>query len=97
MAQVTPFLVFMAKTNGERMATMEQKVVDLALKVDEIYHDVKEIKECVGNSQALRGDIEKRLARIEKQSNLWRFLSPTIAAILGSVMTFLIIEYLKSK
>ena len=97
MAQVAPFLVFMAKQTGERLAGMEQKVIDLALKVDEIYRDVKEIKECVGNSQALHSDIEKRLNRLEKQSNLWRFLSPTMAAIFGSTMTFLIIEYLKSK
>jgi hypothetical protein len=38
--------------------------------------------------------VEIRLTKIEASSNLWKWLSPTMAAILGSIITFLIIQYL---
>lgn len=38
-------------------------------------------------------DTETRLIRLESSSNLWKWLSPSLAAIMGSVLTFFIIEY----
>jgi 5-bromo-4-chloroindolyl phosphate hydrolysis protein len=38
--------------------------------------------------------VEIRLTRIEASSNLWKWLSPSVAAVLGSVLTFLTIQYL---
>lgn len=39
-------------------------------------------------------DVEKRLNDLESKSNLWRILNPIISAVLGSIMTFLTIQYL---
>lgn len=39
-------------------------------------------------------ETEQRLTKLEASSNLWKWLSPSFAAILSSVMTFLIIQYL---
>ena len=69
----------------------EQKVTDQGLKIDEIYIDVKEIKQCIAN-----GNFDKRLIRLENKSNFWMWLSPTLAAIFGSFITFLIIKYFES-
>lgn len=38
--------------------------------------------------------VSERLDRLEKSSGLWKWLSPSLSAILASVMTFLIINYL---
>lgn len=38
-------------------------------------------------------DTETRLIRLESSSNLWKWLSPSLSAIIGSVLTFFIIEY----
>lgn len=38
---------------------------------------------------------EARVAGLEKNSNLWRWLSPTLSAALSSVITFLIVNYLQ--
>lgn len=38
--------------------------------------------------------IDSRLGELEDSSSLWRWLSPTLSAILGSIVTFLIISYL---
>lgn len=76
---------------GERISRMEQKVTDLALIVNEIKSDVKEIK--AGMTSII--DFDKRLKRLEYSSNFWKWVSPTLAAIAGSILTFLLIEYLK--
>lgn len=39
---------------------------------------------------------EDRVKRLEESSNLWKFLSPTFAAIAGSVLTFLLQSYIQN-
>lgn len=80
----------MIKKDGERLAQLEQKVTDLALVVGEIKSDVKEIK--AGMTTIV--DFDKRLKRLEYSSNLWKWASPTLAAVTGSILTFLIINFL---
>lgn len=38
--------------------------------------------------------IDLRVRKLEEAGNLWRWLGPTLSAVLGSVMTFLVIAYL---
>ena len=83
----------MTKPDNERMAVLEQKVTDLALIVNEIKGDVKEIKAGMGTII----DFDKRLKSLEYSSNMWKWLSPILAAVFGSILTFLIINYLGSK
>ena len=78
---------------GERMSRMEQKVTDLALTVNEIKGDVKEIK--AGMVSII--DFDKRLKRLEYSSNFWKWASPSLAAVTGSILTFLLIEFLKTR
>ena len=83
----------MVKPTNERMAVLEQKVTDLALTVNEIKGDVKEIK--AGMTSII--DFDKRLKRLEYSSNMWKWASPSLAAIAGSILTFLLIEFLKTR
>lgn len=83
----------MIKPNNERLGVLEQKVSDLVLTVNEIKGDVKEIK--AGMTSII--DFDKRLKRLEYSANFWKWVSPTLAAIAGSALTFLLIEFLKSK
>lgn len=39
--------------------------------------------------------LEEAIFEIKKSGNLWRWLSPTLAAIVSSIGTFLIINYLQ--
>lgn len=68
-----------------------------------IQKDILEIKLSLKDAYATKEsliqvakDTETRIVRLEDQSNLWRWLSPTLSAILGSVVTFLLIQYLMS-
>jgi len=81
----------MTKQDGERLAQLEQKVTDLALTVNEIKGDVKEIKS--GMTSII--DFDKRLKRLEYSSNMWKWANPSLAAVAGSILTFLIIEFLR--
>ena len=83
----------MTKPTNERLAMLEQKVDDLALIVNEIKGDVKEIK--TGMTSIV--DFDKRLKRLEYSSNFWKWFSPSLAAITGSILTFLLIEFLKTR
>lgn len=66
-----------------------------------IQKDIVEIKQSLSNTYATREnlvqvakDTELRLKRLEDASNLWKWLSPTLSAVMGSIVTFLVIQYL---
>ena len=66
-----------------------------------IQRDISEIRLIMKDGYATKDALkevatqtEARLKQLEKASNLWRWLSPTLAAITGSVLTFLVISYL---
>ena len=80
----------MTETLAVKLAKLEQKVTDQSLKIDEIYTDVKTIKTCISD-----GNFDKRLIGLENKHNFWQWLSPTLGAIAGSVMTFLILSFLQ--
>lgn len=81
------------KTQNERLAVVEVTITNLDKKMTDIQSDVKEIKGAVVNIPV--NDFEKRITKLEKQSNLWRWLSPTLGVLFGSILMFLILEYLK--
>lgn len=69
---------------------MEQRMLDISSDLIEIKADVKTLVNSFND-----GDFERRIARLESASNLWRWLSPTLSAAFASAVTFLVIEYLK--
>lgn len=82
----------MSKPEGERIAVLEQIAMDTGKALDEIKSSIKEVKTIL-ETQA---SYETRLKKLEQTSNLWRWLSPTLSAVVGSVLTFLIINYLQN-
>lgn len=62
--------------------------------------DILEIKDSIkmlGGVYATKSELKEiadRAAALEKSSNMWKFLSPTFAAIFGSIITFLAVQYL---
>jgi hypothetical protein len=93
---------------GERTARLETKMDEISLgqaeiskKVDELKaimqtHNLKELETHSLYDQKI-DRLQSKVQDLEKTSGLWRWLAPTLAAIAGSVLTFLIIEYLKKR
>ena len=84
----------------------ETKIALIAKDIGYINESLKEIKQ---NMQALTGvfvqtiqytedkkTLEIRLDRLEKSSNMWRWLSPTLASVAGAILTLLVISYLST-
>ena len=66
-----------------------------------IQRDISEIrilmKDGYATKEALKEvavQTEDRLTRLEDSSNLWKWLSPSLSAVVASMMTFLIINYI---
>jgi hypothetical protein len=66
-----------------------------------IQSDINDIKTVLKEGYATKDSLadvaretERRLGKLENSSNLWKWLSPTLAAVMGSIMTFLIIQYI---
>jgi len=39
-------------------------------------------------------EVKKAIIALDRSSNLWRWLSPSLSALFGSILTFLFIQYL---
>ena len=79
----------------------DTKIALINNNIEFIKKDIVEIKLALQNKYAtnlsletVAKETELRLKRLESSSNLWKWLSPILAAVLGSVLTFLIINYL---
>lgn len=92
------------RPDGERLATLEARMLDQDKKLDQIVGDIKEIKISLGiysdfkiQINELKSEVaglKDRVGQHDKISILWRWLAPTMAAVAGSILTVLIISYL---
>jgi len=80
------------KNDAVKIATLEANMTNIAKDIIEIKADIREIK----NSLTPVSDLVLRVTRVEKSSNFWKWFSPSLAAVLGSTLTFLIINFLQN-
>lgn len=89
------------------MTKQEEDATKIALINNNIQYIQKDISEIKGSVKDLAGvyitkqefDDTRRviidqIQALQKSSNLWKWLSPTLTAILTAVITFLVIQYL---
>ncbi len=86
------------KPTGETSNALIQKDIGY------IQKDIQEIKQGIKDLAGVYAtkifvddafkSLDLRLQRMEESSNLWRWLSPTLSAVLGSTVTFLLIQYI---
>ncbi len=90
----------------ENMQTDETKIALIGKDISFINENIKEIRQTI---QSLSGvfvqassyendkkAFDTRMERLEKSSNLWRWLSPTLASVAGSILTLLVISYIST-
>lgn len=69
--------------------------------IEYIQRDINDIKLVLKDGYATKDSLiviaketETRLLKLESSRNLWKWLSPTFAAVMGSILTFLLIQYI---
>lgn len=82
------------------------KIAVIATNIDYIKKDISDIKQCVrelsgiyitkAEADDLKETVDLRIKQLEKSSNLWRFLSPALATIISSSVTFLLLSYINN-
>lgn len=103
------FVILQDNSKGDNMVKKRSEETAIAVidtNISHIKEDISQIKQTVKDLagvyitklefEDVRKALIERLDRLEKSSNLWKFLSPTFAAISGSIGTFLLINYLQN-
>ena len=88
----------MTNSEGERMAILETKVNNLDQKITDVAVDVKAIMVTLSKQPSLEAKIiglETEIHEIKASSNLWKWLAPTLTAVLTAGVTFLLIQYIQ--
>ncbi len=89
----------MIETQGEKIARLDSKMQSVEKEVTAIRVKVDKLLERMDVYVRLDDRLQaqqKEIADLKKQVGIWRWLSPTLAAVAGSILTFLIIEYLRN-
>lgn len=89
----------MIQPAGERIAALEQHMVSQDEKLNSIVFDIKDIKlilEKNGHLEDKVNGLQERIDQLQKSSNLWRWLAPTLSSVFTAGVTFLLIQYLQN-
>ena len=88
----------MDKPTDETKISLIQKDINYIQKdIASINDSLKGLNTIFASKEELRtvaAETERRLCSLESSHFLWKWLSPSIAAVFGSVVTFLLISYL---
>lgn len=86
-------------TVSTKIALIDNNISYIQKDIVEIKQGFKDLSGAFITKKALEEiavQTEKRLVKLENTSNFWKVLSPTLAAVLGSVLTFLLINFLQN-
>lgn len=90
----------MARPDGERIATLEQHMVDQDKMLSSIATDVKEVKLLLNKFDGYETRLKEAENDIQEmkraRNGLTQWINPLIAAVLASTGTFLVINYLQN-
>ena len=87
------------RSNDAKFASIGKDISYIQKDIAEIKTSIKELAGVYVTQHTFDNYIEsseKRFTELENSSNLWKWLSPILAATFGSILTFLIIAYLQS-
>jgi len=89
---------------NERVAVVENKLETITLRLESVSIDIKVISTSIEKilTQKIAGDtrlnmelenLKEEVKGLKMKSGMWIFMTPTLSAIIGSILTFLIIFY----
>jgi hypothetical protein len=89
----------MTKPDDTKIAVIQTNIEYIKKDITEIKDSVKSLAGVYATQlslDSLKMEIMERLDRLEKSSNLWKWLSPTLTAIITAIGTFLVLNYIQN-
>ena len=97
------------ENNGERIIALETNMTNIAKDISDIKADIKgivmQLNQQISKQPTLEAEIialktelfniREEIVSVKKTSNLWKWLAPTLTAILTATVTFLLIQYIQ--
>lgn len=90
------------ENDGERIIALETNMTNIAKDISDIKADIKgivmQLNQQANKQPTLEAEIislKTEIVNIKKSSNLWKWLSPTLTAILTAIVTFLLIQFIQ--
>lgn len=94
------------RPDGERLAILETRVEDVRAATANLSGDIKVLNASIERffSQSIEKDtknaiemnnLQKAVSRLERKNSFWQWMTPTLAAASGSVLSILVINYLQ--
>jgi 5-bromo-4-chloroindolyl phosphate hydrolysis protein len=86
----------MDKQNEHTINALIQKDINyMRVDIVEIKESIKALNSIYATKSEMT-ELANRTIALEKSSNIWKIISPTFAAVLGSVVTFLTVQFLQN-
>jgi 5-bromo-4-chloroindolyl phosphate hydrolysis protein len=86
----------MEKQNEHTINALIQKDINyMRVDIVEIKESIKSLNTVYATKYEMN-ELTNRTIALEKSSNIWKIISPTFAAVLGSIVTFLTVQYLQN-
>lgn len=88
----------MTQQNEVEIAVIKADMTNMAKDISDIKTDVKTIMVQLNKQPSLEAKIislEKEIHEIRQSSNLWKWLAPTLTAVLTASVTFLLMQYIQ--
>lgn len=86
----------MTKQSEETINALIQKDINyMRSDILEIKEDIKMLGGIYPTKAELK-EVADKVFALERSSNIWKVVSPSLAAVLGSIVTFLTIQFLQS-
>lgn len=88
----------MTQTNEIKIATLEANMANIAKDISEIKVAITAINVQLNRQPSLEAEVlalKNEIHEIKTSSNLWRWLGPTLTAILTAAVTFLLVNYIQ--
>lgn len=88
----------MTQTTETKIAVLETGMANIAKDISEIKVAITAINTQLNRQPSLEAEIlalKTEIQEVKKSSNLWKWLAPTLTAILTASVTFLLIQYIQ--
>ncbi len=82
-------------TDETAIAVINVNIANIKTDISDVKLYIKELNTIFASKEVIN-EISRDISKLQSASMFWKWLSPSLAAILGSTITFLLINFLQN-